>query len=249
MVSMQAAFNRPSSRPLAAARSVEARPAQRVADNTDLRTGDFLLTDGAVAAFSIHASGRTAAMEIIVAPALLLHSDEQSYVALGQVTVVATSGAGKLSAEHLCRYWRERTRFRNIWLSVVLFERAQARVAFLLHVLAEIHQAATVPVRLSYERIAQLCGISWRSVERCVGGWLRRGLVERRACYYTIVDPEGLAEQMGDSADVLDIAGVRRIGRELTALVLTGAASNPYPFESSALKSSPRQQHPCRCAQ
>jgi len=213
-------------------------PPQCWRDGSVFDSGSYLVTSGAIATVAAHTSGRSAAVEIIGAPCILLPAPKgMSYLALGDVEALLLEQSLLLHPKLLCDYWLERTRLQQSWLNALVFERASVRIAYLFCSLLDAGRRE-IPVRLSYDRIAGLCGVTERSVERTVSGWVRSGAVRRCACRYTMVDADKIRNELGEAivergraAAILEPILTQKVVRRFTT-----PSSSPY-FGAATLSS------------
>jgi hypothetical protein len=120
------------------------------------------------------ADGRSAATELFAAPTLLVRDPRAGrLISLGEATFIPEQRFS-IEQQACCELLAaEQALLRSAWLEVLLFEPVRARIAYLLLLLASAHRARTASaVKLSHARIAELCGITERSVERSMREWI-----------------------------------------------------------------------------
>jgi hypothetical protein len=189
-----------------AANISEIRRVRIAPDAGDLEVGRAVLLSGAAARVVDHPNGRSAALELFAAPTLvdvdpcggrLVALGKCSFVHECQLTIEQMSCLETLSSEQAL--------IRGAWMKVLLFEPMSARIAYLLLLLASAYQnRSIIPVELSDERIAKLCGVTERWVDCVMAAWVRSGVVAASVEGYSVRDASTLSRALGDWGDELD---------------------------------------------
>ena len=179
-----------------------------IRDNEPMRPGYKILLSGGAGKLVEHADGRSAAAELFAAPAVLRPETNLSrFIAIGESIVVPHSHRRR-EAPILDRLLSEQAALHQVWVEILLFEQVRARVAYLMLLLSSAYPSGSViPAKLNYSRLASLCGVTQRSVDRCVGEWGRSGVLSRRSEGYQILDPASLKESLGESGYAVDFLG------------------------------------------
>jgi hypothetical protein len=177
-----------------------------VADGAEIEAARAILISGAAARLVDHPDGRSAAIELFAAPTLLeldvrggriVALGESTYVAEQRFTIEQRACSGSLATEQAL--------MQKAWVEVLLFEPVRARIAYLLLVLSSAHQrSAVIPVRLPYSRIANLCGVTERSVDRSMAAWVADGVLARTREGYAVIDRAALHRILGEWGERID---------------------------------------------
>jgi hypothetical protein len=173
------------------------------------------LIAGAAARVVDHPDGRTAAVELFASPTLMetdilggkiISLGESCFVPEQRFSIEQRACSGSLAAEQ--------AQMQKAWVEVLLFEPVAVRIAFFMLMLASAHQRERViPVKLPYARIANLCGVTERSVDRSMSKWVSTGVVERLPEGYCVRDSMALQRVLGEWGERIDFdaAQTRRL--------------------------------------
>ncbi|MBK8013049.1 MAG: winged helix-turn-helix domain-containing protein [Deltaproteobacteria bacterium] len=183
----------------------------RHADNQRIRENGVLLR-GAAASLLEHSDGRSVAVEILVAPAIVEVSAATRVIAIGETRI-------KPSCSVLCPP-RSQEALREAWLHSILFNPSEAKIGLLLLLVCYAHlrsPSGRVPIPLTNGRISELCAVTERSVNRAVVPWVESGALRRDRQGYEVRDPVRL------NTDITHIL------RELSALTALSSLSAVDP--------------------
>jgi len=181
--------------------------ARTVADGGEIEARRAILLSGAAARLVDHPDGRSAATELFASPTLVEpDASGGRIVSLGTsllVTEQRFSIEQRACADSLAS---EQAKMREAWVEVLLFEPVRARIAWLMLVLSTAHRSTDViPVKLPYPRIASLCGVTERSVDRAMAKWIADGVLARVPEGYAVRDVVALQRTVGELGERLDL--------------------------------------------
>ncbi|MCB9653544.1 MAG: hypothetical protein H6729_05385 [Deltaproteobacteria bacterium] len=164
----------------------------RYADNKEIQQNSVLLR-GAAANLIEHPDGRSVAVEILVAPAVVEANSTTRMVSIGEAHV-RPGGSG-------LRQPRSQVALREAWLHNVLFNPSEAKIGLLLLLVCYAHlksPCGRVSIALTNGRISELCAVTERSVNRAVVPWVESGALCRDRGGYEVRDPVRLNRHITD---------------------------------------------------